>query len=141
MHTATSFLIAALSGTTTAEVPQCPTEISASAVQIKPAPGWKGIVPTRLLLTNASLVIGLPDIEPRAELRGEHTQINAKLEKTTYRGLAAREKWLICSYGLGSEIEQAYRLPESIDNCNVRRSRSKDNEVGVEVYCTVKHSD
>ena len=138
MHTATSFLIAALSGTAAADVPQCPSEISASAVQIKAAPGWKGIVPARLLLTNASLVVGPPDAEPRAELRGDHTQITARLEKTTYSGLAAREKWLICAYGQGSEIEQAYRLPETIDRCNVRRSRRKSNEVGVEIICTVK---
>lgn len=141
MHIATSFLIAALSGTTTADVPQCPPEINASAVQIKSTSGWKGIVPTRLLLTNASLVMGPPDVEPRAELRGEHTQINTRLEKTIYNGLAAREKWLICSYGQGSEIEQAYRLPDPIDRCSVQRYRSQFNEVGIEVSCTAKGSD
>ncbi|WP_408014820.1 STY0301 family protein [Rugamonas rivuli] len=135
MHTAASLLIAALSGLASAEVPQCPTEISASAVQIKSSPGWRGLVPTRLLLANAGLVIGPPDLEPRAELRGDYTQLNARLEKTTYSGLASREKWLICSYGQGGEIEQAYRLPESIDRCIVRRSRNQYNEVGVEVSC------
>jgi hypothetical protein len=119
-----------------ADVPQCPGELAAASVQVRPAPGWSGVVPTRLLLSGAGVVIGPPDASPRAELRGDARRINRQVTETAYPGLAAREAWLTCAYGVGGELEQVFRLPLTVERCVVRVSRSRNNNVEVAVSCT-----
>lgn len=136
LMSATFNLLASLAITGHAvEVPQCPSELGASSVQIRSAPGWTGVVPTRLLLSGAGVVVGPPNVEPRADLRGDARMISKYLTETGYSGLAGREKWLVCSYGHGGELEQAYRLPAAADHCAIRVTRNQYNDVDVAVSC------
>lgn len=133
------FLLASLTANAAAvDVPQCPTELAAASIQVKSSQGWTGVVPTRLLLSGAGVVVGSPSIEPRAELRGDARQISKQVTETAYPGLAAREAWLICSYGSGGELEQARRLPAAADRCVIRVSRSPYNDTAVALACTTK---
>lgn len=119
-----------------AEMPQCPVEMGAGGVAVRPAPGWTGVAPSRLPLTGASLVVGRPDIIPRAELRGDPRQIGKRSTETTYPSLASREKWLVCSYGRGGEIEQAQRLPDYADRCVIRVAENQYGDTSVKTSCT-----
>ncbi|WP_371865161.1 STY0301 family protein [Duganella aquatilis] len=120
----------------TAQVPQCPADLSAGSIKVQPSPGWTGVPSTRLLLSGAGVVIGRPDVEPRAELRGGARQLSKRVTETTYSGLSEQEKWLICTYGRGGELEQARPLPPEADQCVVRVTRSQYNDVTVAVACT-----
>ena len=136
LMSATLILLASLAITGHAvEVSQCPSELGASSVQIKPAPGWTGLVPTRLLLSGAGVVVGLPNAEPRADLRGDARTISKYVTETGYSGLTGREKWLVCTYGHGGELEQAYRLPDAADHCIIRVTRNQYSNVDVSVSC------
>jgi len=128
--------LASVTATAAVDVPQCPGELAAASIQVKPAPGWTGVVPTRLLLSSAGVVVGPPNVSPRAELRGDARRVSKHVTATAYPGLAVRETWLTCSYGQGGELEQAYRLPATVDRCVVRVSRSQNNDVDVSVSCT-----
>jgi len=44
-------LLLAGAASTGFEVPQCPPELSTEAVQVRPAPGWTGVTPSRVLLS------------------------------------------------------------------------------------------
>lgn len=132
----TAILLLAGAASTGIEVPQCPPELSNEAVQVRPAPGWTGVTPSRVLLSNAGLVIGRPDVDPRAELRGDARQRGKHITETTYPGLGSQEKWLICSYGQGGELEQAYRLPNAVESCVIRVTRSEHNNTEVLVKCS-----
>jgi hypothetical protein len=131
-----TFLLLASAAALAAEAPQCPAELGASSIKVQPAPGWTGVVSTRLLLSGAGVVIGRPDVEPRAELRGGPRQLSKYVTETTYAGLGAQEKWLICSYGRGGELEQAHPLPIVVDRCVVRVTRSRYGDAAVSVACT-----
>lgn len=134
---ATIILLASVIATAAAvEVPQCPGELGAAAVQVHPNPGWTGVVPTRLILSGAGVVMGPANIQPRAELRGDYRKIGKYVTETAYPGMASREKWLICSYGQGGELEQAYRLPAAIDRCIIRITRNQYNDTDVLVSCS-----
>lgn len=133
---ATFILLASLAITGHAvEVSQCPNELGASSVQIKPAPGWTGVVSTRLLLSGAGVVVGPPNLEPRADLRGDARTISKYVTETRYSGLAGREKWLVCTYGRGGELEQAYRIPADADHCIIRVTRNQYSDTDVSVSC------
>jgi hypothetical protein len=132
------FLLVSLSAVAAVEVPQCPGELSAAAVKVSPAQGWTGLVPTRVLLSGAGVVVGPPDVAPRAELRGGARQISKRVIETTYAGLASQEKWLICSYGRGGELEQAHRLPSAAERCVIRVSQNQYNDTEVVVSCSDK---
>lgn len=136
LMSATFILLASLAITGYAvEVSQCPGELGTDSVQIKPAPGWTGVVPTRLLLSGAGVVVGPPNVEPRADLRGDARKISKYVSETGYSGLAGRETWLVCTYGHGGELEQAYRLPAAADHCIIRVTRNQYNDTDVSVSC------
>ncbi|MBB5607421.1 MULTISPECIES: STY0301 family protein [unclassified Janthinobacterium] len=136
MNTAVFFLLGVAASTCMAQVPQCPGELSANSIQVRPAPGWTGVVTTRLLLSGAGIVNGRPDVEPRAELRGDTRQISKQVTQTAYPGLAGTEKWLICAYGQGGELEQAYRLPAAADHCLIRVARNRNKDITISISCT-----
>lgn len=131
-----TLLLLVTTSTLVIQVPQCPAELSASSVKVQSSPGWTGIVSTRLLLSSAGVVIGQPDVEPRAELRGDSRQLSKQVTETTYRGLGDQEKWLICSYGRGGELEQAHPLVRAADQCVVRVTRNQYNDAAVAVSCS-----
>jgi len=136
LMSATFILLASLAITGHAvEVSQCPRELDAGSVQIKSAPGWTGVVPTRLLLSGAGVVVGPPNVEPRADLRGDARTISKYVTETAYSGLAGREKWLVCTYGRGGELEQAYRLPAAADRCIIRVTRNQYSDTDISVSC------
>ncbi|AQR71372.1 hypothetical protein BZG29_25910 [Janthinobacterium sp. LM6] len=120
-----------------AQVPQCPHELSPASVQVRPASGWLGIVPARLLLSGAGIVAGPPDVEPRAELRGDTGRLGKYVTETTYPHLKSMEKWLLCTYGRGGEIELAYRLPVQADRCVIRISRNQYNDTDIAISCNM----
>lgn len=136
MNTAVFFLLCAAANVAMAQVPQCPGELSANSIQLRPAPGWTGVVTARLLLSGAGIVNGRPDVEARAELRGDARHISKQVTETVYPGLAGAEKWLICAYGQGGELEQAYRLPAAADRCTIRIARNRNKDTAVSVSCT-----
>lgn len=125
-----SFLAASI------KVPQCPTELGPEAVPVRAAQqGWRGVAPSRLVLSRAGVVISAPDVHPRAELRGDDSH-NKHGSRTAFSGLAAEpQKWLICGYGGGGEIEQAYPLPAAVDRCVIRTSPNQFNGNDVVVAC------
>jgi hypothetical protein len=128
--------IAMLSGTSTAaDTPQCPTELGTASIHVEPAPGWTTVIPANLKLSYAGVVVDSPALVPRAELRGEHKEINQQVSVTTYRGLASREKWLICGYGQGGEIEQAFRLQDAVNSCIIKTTKNRYEEIQMAISC------
>ena len=106
-------------------VPQCPGEFNGNLVQVRPADdGWQGLAARRFVLRRATIVVGPPDVKARAELRGDERRIGKSTVRTTYSGLDAhKEKWLVCGYGAGSDIEQASRLPDEASICVIESSQ------------------
>jgi len=128
--------IATLSCTASAaNAPQCPVELSAASIHVQPASGWTAVVPARLKLSYAGVVIDSPTLAPRAELRGNYKEINKQVSVTTYRGLASREKWLICGYGQGGEVEQAFRLPDAVNSCTIQTTKNRYEEIQIAISC------
>ena len=120
---------------TAADAPQCPTELRVTSIHVQPAPGWTTVIPARLKLSYAGVVIDSPILAPRAELRGEYKEINKQVAVTTYRGLASREKWLICGYGQGGEIEQAFRLLDAVNSCTIKTTKNSYEEIQIAISC------
>lgn len=121
-----------------AQVSQCPAEISGDLIQVQPAQtGWHGLASRRLRLDRAGIVIGPVDVVARAELRGGERRIDARRTQTWFSGLREQEqKWLVCSYGQGGDIEQAYRLPAAIDQCAITVTDNRStNRHEVRVVC------
>lgn len=130
-----TLLLLASAAALPAQVPQCPADLGAGSVKVQPAPGWTGVAPSPLLLSGAGVVIGRPDVEPRVELRGSMRQPGNRVTETTYSGLYGQEKFLICSYGRGGELEQARPLPPDAAQCVVRVTRNQMNDVTVNLAC------
>ena len=121
-----------------AQVPQCPAEISGDLIRVQPVQtGWHGLASRRLLLDRAGIVIGPADIAARAELRGGERRIDTRRTQTRFSGLREQEqKWLVCSYGQGGDIEQVYRLPAAIDQCAITVTDNRSaNRQEVRVVC------
>ena len=121
-----------------AQVPQCPAEISGDLVRVQPVQnGWQGLAARRLLLDRASIVIGPADVVARAELRGDERRLGAHQTQTRFAGLREqKQKWLVCSFGQGGDIEQAYRLPDAIDQCAMTTTDNRSaNRHEVRVVC------
>lgn len=119
-------------------VPQCPTEVSGKLVQVQPiGRGWKGNHGSRFQLERATIVMGPPDVAARAELRGAERKIDKTISETIYSGLDThKEKWLVCAYGQGQDIEQVYRLNDSVMRCSIKTSWNQaPNRNDVSVSC------
>ncbi|MGV7210131.1 STY0301 family protein [Oxalobacteraceae bacterium A2-2] len=121
------------------QMPQCPAQIDGKLIRVLPVQsGWKGIAATRLRLERATVVLGPPDVEARAELRGNEKRLGKHADQVTYDGLGAQqEKWLVCAYGRGGDIEQAVRLPQSVNRCVINTASNTPggtNQVTVACY-------
>ena len=137
LNALTFMLVNVAASAAVAQVQQCPRELNPASVQVQPASGWLSIVPARLLLSGAGIVAGRPDVEPRAELRGDTKRLGKYLTETTYPHLKSMEKWLLCTYGRGGEIEQAFRLPAQADRCLIRISRNQYNDSDIAISCNM----
>ncbi|MEO7495907.1 MAG: STY0301 family protein [Massilia sp.] len=104
------------------QIDQCPSELDGKLIQVHAVQkGWEGMAAFRLFLERASIVTGPPDALARAELRGDERRVGKSTSQTVYSGLGIEsEKWLVCGYGQGADIEQAYRLPDSIKRCVIK---------------------
>ena len=121
-----------------AHVPQCPAEISGDLIRVQAVQtGWRGLASRRLLLDRAGIVIGPVNDVARAELRGGERRIDARRTQTRFSGLREQgQKWLVCSYGQGGDIEQVYRLPAPIDQCAITVTDNRSaNHQEVRVVC------
>lgn len=121
-----------------AQVPQCPAEIGGDLVRVQPVQtGWHGLSAKRLLLDHAGIVTGpLVDVA-RAELRGNEQRLGPRTTRTRFVGLRdQQQKWLVCSYGQGGDIEQIYRLPASIDQCAITMTDNRSaNRQDIRIAC------
>lgn len=121
-----------------AETPQCPTELDGKLIRVQPAQtGWQGLAAKKVVLESAGIVIGPPDVFARAELRGSEKRINRNTSQTKFSGLQDQDqKWLICSYGQGGNLEQAYRLPDRMNQCVITRTHyAPANRIEIRVAC------
>jgi hypothetical protein len=125
-------------GSAAEAAPQCPPQLDGKLVQVQSAqPGWKGISATRFNLERATVVLGPPDIVARAELHGDEQRINKHEVRTLYSGLATeREKWIVCTYGQDGNVEQAYRLPDTVSQCAIKIALNRvANRNDVSISC------
>lgn len=108
-----------------AQAPQCPKELNGQHIDVHAAQsGWRGLAANTMLLERAGIVVGPPDVVARAELRGGEQRINRHTDQTRFPGLRDQsQKWLICAYGRGGDIEQAYRLPDIVSQCLITTTR------------------
>jgi hypothetical protein len=115
----------------------CPEEFPVDGIKLSSLPkGWKGIVPTRLLLTSADVIVGAP--QPGVAI-GEERKTKRGYE-VTYDATSSRptEKWLACRYG-GGVLAMAERLPDDTESCVVSYDkRQAFNSYDIKVACRTK---
>lgn len=114
----------------------CPAQLPAEAVKVvRPAPGWKGFVPSFFILHSVGVSVG--DLRDRATLRGEYKQLATKAYRVSFPlNDSPGEKWLMCEYAHG-QIVQAQRLPDATDRCDVLYTPDKHGGFTIQTTCQV----
>jgi hypothetical protein len=123
----------------------CPEDYPTSLLTTKGVPaGWKGVAHVtglRLVLTSAGVLVGPPDREIQALLRGEE-----KKTKTGYtvhysdltRFNEPKGVWVFCAYGMGGDVQLLQRLPDNTDACMVEATRNFQHGHDILVTCRAK---
>lgn len=123
----------------------CPDDYPTSLLTTKGVPaGWKGIAHVaglRLVLTSAGVVVGPPDREIQALLRGQEKKTKSgytsKYSDLT-RFTEPQEKWVFCAYGIGGDVQLLQRVPDNTDTCMVESTRNFQNGYNIHVTCNNK---
>lgn len=118
------------------EIKPCPAEFPLEAVRIAPPAGWVGVVPVRLPLSGADVVVGEPGngalVGEQRRTRGGYEMVYEQIST----GLPAQTGiWLACRYG---DLALAERLPNSTDRCVVTYAKDADGGRDVRVACHTK---
>lgn len=117
----------------------CPEEFPVDGIKLSSLPkGWTGIVPTRLLLTSADVIVGSP--QPGIAIgqeRKTRTGFEVEYDATSSQ---PEEKWLACRYG-GGVLAMAERLPDDTESCVVTYDkRSAFNSYDIRIACRLASS-
>jgi hypothetical protein len=123
----------------------CPDNYPASLLTTKGVPaGWKGIAHVsglRLVLQSAGVLVGPPDREIQALLRGEEKKTKTGYT-AKYSGLTRFSEpqgiWVFCAYGMGGDVQLLQRVPDNTDTCTVEGTRNFQHGHDIRVVCGTK---
>lgn len=114
----------------------CPSEISATSIQLKNTPdGWTPFLPSSLALTAAGFMQAPP--EKMAHLKPSSTKENKKRTIVTWKfqGDYPQGKWLTCDYAQGA-VSLSKEIDRSTAECSVIYEKKNSGTAGaVRVAC------
>jgi hypothetical protein len=116
---------------------ECPSELPMPLIKIVNTPGWKPFIQFSFYLSAAGISSGPPEL--RATLKGEPLNKMGQLESTRYRfgdmGFD-QGKWLVCSYGEGTQILLSKRLDDSLKECTVSYlKQDRSDKQNIKIIC------
>lgn len=107
-------------------------------------PGWDGtahVAGLRLVLSAAGMIVGRPDREVQALLRGDEKK-TANGYTATYSGLTRSSepegKWVFCAYGAGADVQLLHRVPDDTARCVVDARRNLQHGYDIRVTCRAR---